>query len=299
MLNLSKINKLVNSKVFNNKNELEPLKKDNSLIKMGPWYVYTLIDPFDNKIFYVGKGKGRRSEEHEKAVKNGTEVNKKKKEKINQILDRGDEVMDRVIGRYHTAEEALAVESTLIKWVYGLRNLTNVVHGHQHKNIRSFGNYKIIKGLDIEKNILPTDHAFTKELQIDAERYDINEKLIFLRYQLHKYDETLEISMPDFQKKKDPAIFVKLNGFARLQLMMRTNGADNVILNVRAIEMKRKHNQEFIRKYQNIFDIKMKNSNDSYFKLDEWKGKKAPHYLNDIGLIIKNVKTTLSIVKNA
>lgn len=266
---------------------------------MGPWYVYVLIDPFDNKIFYVGKGKGRRSEEHEKAVMNGTEINKKKEERIKQILDRKEKVMDRVIGRYPIEEEALAVESTLIKWVYGLKNLTNVVHGHKHDNIRSLGSYKIIKGLDIDKNILPSDHAFTKELQIDAERYDINGKLIFLRDQLHKYDETLEISKPDFQKKKDPAIFVRLNKFARLQLMMRTNGADNVILNVRAIEMNRRQNQEFLRKYQNVFDIKMKNSNDSYFKLNEWKGKKAPHYINDIGLIIKNVKTTLSIVKNA
>lgn len=80
--------------------------------------------------------------------------------------------------------------------------------------------------------------------------------------------------------------------------MMRPNGADNVILNIRAIEMNRKYNSLFIRKYENEFEIKMINSNDSYFKFDEWKRRKAPHYINDIGTIIKRVieiRTRLNI----
>ena len=48
------------------------------------YYTYTLIDPRNEKIFYVGKGQKTRMYDHENAVQRGMIPNKK--ERINEFL---------------------------------------------------------------------------------------------------------------------------------------------------------------------------------------------------------------------
>lgn len=264
---------------------------------MRPYYVYVLVDPLDSEVFYVGKGKGRRLEQHKKSVDNGIERNKEKEERIKKIQLRNEEVMELVVARFDTEEEAYAVESTLIKWVYGFSNLTNSVHGHYHENIRNNGNLRPIQGLDVEKKIMPNDPVFTRELEIESERYSIHDKLDFLRKQLLLNYNRLEISEPDFTKKKDPSLYVRINDTARLQLMMRPSGTDVVIFNVRALKMDKYHNDRFKRKYENNYEIKMRDSNDSYFKLKQWKDKRPPHFRNDINFICEEVLRTVDELK--
>jgi LEM-3-like GIY-YIG domain len=255
---------------------------------MKPFYVYVLIDPFVEEVFYVGKGKNRRIEQHTKYIHSGNADDKLKIKRINKIIARGGKVIDRVIGRYDTEQEAFAVESTLIKWVYGLENLTNVVHGHYHKDIRDKGNLKIIKGLDIEQKLFPNDTVFTRELETENERYSISDKLNFVRNQLIIFNSKWQISEPSFRKKKDPSIYVNINNVSSLQLMMRSSGTDIVIMNIRAIKMGKEFNERFIQRYDHKFNIKMRNSNDSYFKLEGWINFR-PHYRNDIIYILKNL----------
>jgi hypothetical protein len=252
------------------------------------FYVYVLIDPFSEEVFYVGKGKNRRIEQHTKYIHNGNSEDKLKNNRINQILEKGKEVKGRVIGRYETEQEAFVVESTLIKWVYGLENLTNLVHGHYHKNIRDKGNLKIIKGLDIEQKLFPNDAVFTRELETENERYSISDKLNYVRNQLLLFNSEWLISEPSFKKKKDPAIYVKINDISRLQLMMRSSGTNVIIMNIRAIKMGKMFNDRFIQKYDQVFNIKMRESSDSYFKLENWINHR-PHYKNDLIYILKNV----------
>ena len=258
-----------------------------------PYYVYVLIDPFTNEVFYVGKGKNRRLEQHQKDVLNGHEDDKLKNQRISKIISQGNNVIDRIIGRYETEEEALAVESTLIKWAYGLENLTNIVHGHYHKEIRDKGNLKIIKGIDVEQKLDPNDKLFTRELESSNDQYAIREKLNYLRNQLLIFNENWEISEPDFFKKKDPAIFIKINEISRLQLMMRSSGTDVVIMNIRAIRQESSANRLFKETYLNKFEVKMLDSSDSYFKLPGWIHN-TPHYKNDMAYIIKNILRVFS-----
>ena len=90
-------------------------------------YVYFLIDPRDNKIFYVGKGQGNRVFAHAKgALKKALSSDKMKL--IRKIIREGRQVR-HVIHRHGLEEnEALAVEASLIE-AFGLEGLKQKVQG--------------------------------------------------------------------------------------------------------------------------------------------------------------------------
>lgn len=101
------------------------------------YYVYCLVDPRDNKVFYVGKGKGDRAFAH---IHNATAEpdESAKNQRINEI---GAENVIHYIVRHDLSEqEAFRLESTLIDFLMdnrlngGENHLTNLVHGHHHSD---------------------------------------------------------------------------------------------------------------------------------------------------------------------
>jgi hypothetical protein len=89
------------------------------------YYVYELIDPRTDNVFYVGKGCGARCHQHVKdCKKNRTSANASKDEIINSILSEGLEIIVRKV--FFTDDESLAYqnEERVIR-EYGLVNLTN------------------------------------------------------------------------------------------------------------------------------------------------------------------------------
>lgn len=105
----------------------------STIEKLG-YYVYVLIDPRDNKIFYVGKGKGNRVNQH---LLGALDENSQETEKIKRIRDiqgQGLQVGLDIIRHELTEKEAFEVESALID-LLGLENLTNIQNGH-HGNER-------------------------------------------------------------------------------------------------------------------------------------------------------------------
>lgn len=87
------------------------------------YYVYTLIDPRSNRIFYVGEGKGKRAWSHQ--VFKSCTNNPHKDRVIQKIHSSGLEVIVKIIKENLTKAQSVEYESLLIEEI-GLENLTNI-----------------------------------------------------------------------------------------------------------------------------------------------------------------------------
>ena len=106
----------------------------SSVIEALGYYVYCLVDPRDNRIFYVGKGRGNRVFEHvQEALREcgGTS----KDERIRDIERCGLHVRFYIVRHRLSEEEAYLVESALIDLLtfkgFNIESvLTNIQAGH-------------------------------------------------------------------------------------------------------------------------------------------------------------------------
>jgi len=95
---------------------------------MKDFYVYQLIDPRNNTVFYVGKGQGNRMYQHEEIAKKGKSENRKLRNKIIKILLKRKNILYRKIFETDDEGKALLKEKEIIKKL-GLENLCNVTEG--------------------------------------------------------------------------------------------------------------------------------------------------------------------------
>jgi len=113
--------------------ERKNLKLSQSTIEKLRYYVYLLIDPRNNKVFYVGKGKGNRINQNllgalDDRTKEGEKINR-----IREIEKTGQKIKNVILRHDLDEEEAFAVESAMIDFL-GMNNLTNIVNGHHLEN---------------------------------------------------------------------------------------------------------------------------------------------------------------------
>lgn len=108
-------------------------KLSQSTIEKLGYYVYLLIDPRNGKIFYVGKGKGNRINQHLSGVLNDETNETEKIKKIREIQNFGLDVEHIVLRHELIEKEAFEVESAVID-VLGKDNLTNLVKGHNSED---------------------------------------------------------------------------------------------------------------------------------------------------------------------
>jgi len=146
------------------------------------YYVYALIDPRNNEIFYVGKGTGDRIFDHEK--EKGFDTDNTKVCRINDIKNSGNEVK-KIIVLYGLAEkEAFVAEATMINLIKYITpaDLTNVVSGHHAdkvmtvEEIESTYGAEVLTERDIFHNLLVVkinslyDYNMTKREIMDCAR---------------------------------------------------------------------------------------------------------------------------------
>lgn len=103
---------------------------------VGPFYVYVLVDPRDDTIFYVGKGTGDRLAAHGREADLEREPGQTAKTaRIHAIRATGGEPRIDIVRHGLTTErEAFMIEAALIDCLHGL---TNAVAGHGVSNGRS------------------------------------------------------------------------------------------------------------------------------------------------------------------
>lgn len=234
------------------------------LLDLLPHYVYELRDPQDNSVFYVGKGTGARIDYH-----SADEDNSKGK-RIREIESAGGQVIRIVIGRFVTEDEALAVESVLIKWVYGLSNLTNLIHGHRHRLVRGYSEQAVAQysehpGIDRPRMIEGVrDGQYTADLRQKITNNQVLEKLESLRDELRNHPDLngLTVSDPDLTVAQDPCLLI--TGLApasvQIQVKMQLTGK-KVVLNL--IPASHKQLQDFSDALKNIaqpYEIRSGNS---------------------------------------
>ena len=92
-------------------------------------YVYLLIDPRNDEIFYVGKGNGSRVFAHAQDALADDEVASDKLDRIREIHVAGHEVRRELLRFGLTDRAAFEVEAAAIQ-LLGLSELTNAVEGH-------------------------------------------------------------------------------------------------------------------------------------------------------------------------
>ena len=98
------------------------------------YYVYALIDPRNNKIFYVGKGVGNRVFNHVSCAIN-EEAESEKLDTIRAIIKDKQEVKHYILRHRLTEHEAYLVESAFIDFLTyadfkSVAEMTNIVAGH-------------------------------------------------------------------------------------------------------------------------------------------------------------------------
>ena len=95
---------------------------------VGAYYVYQLVDPRDNSVFYVGKGKGDRIKIHAKNARLGRIDNAPKHQMIQSIHCEGLDVIERVVSYHETSASAYKAEREMIAELKSA-GLTNIAGG--------------------------------------------------------------------------------------------------------------------------------------------------------------------------
>src|ERR1700759_482954 len=95
------------------------------------WFVYALIDPRKRKkgrVFYIGKGSGRRDKVHLRLAARGAARNPKLQNKLNKLIQLGLTYSVEIL--FSSTDEKLCLEKEM-EWIafYGLETLCNVTEG--------------------------------------------------------------------------------------------------------------------------------------------------------------------------
>jgi hypothetical protein len=104
--------------------------------KMSKYYVYHLIDPRDNSVFYVGKGTKNRIDQHERDARNLKFANAAKESVIHAIWNAGLQVIKVKVAHFTSEQDAYKFEKEQIDEI-GIINLTNLAKGGESDDFKA------------------------------------------------------------------------------------------------------------------------------------------------------------------
>ena len=133
------------------KNKLSiKLFSEKAIEQLNGFYVYALIDPRNNQIFYIGKGAGNRVFSHEIESGKSPKSEKAKLKRIQEIEAAGFDVKRVVVNWGMTESEAFAAEAALINMLSFLSAdmLTNAVAGHHVHEAMTVEDFDLLYGAE-------------------------------------------------------------------------------------------------------------------------------------------------------
>lgn len=155
------------------------------------YYVYFLINPLDNKIFYIGKGKYNRVFDHAKGASLDW-IKNDKLDIIREIIDKGEAVKYYILRHGMTEKEAYLVESAFIDFLTFadfsfIANISNIIAGHNQwdKGLKTVEEIELLYNcppLDIENkshrllciNINGTYHSSVDIYEVTRKSWVLN-----------------------------------------------------------------------------------------------------------------------------
>lgn len=152
---------------------------EKTLSAINGYYVYALIDPRSNDVFYIGKGTGNRVFSHEIESGKTSAAEKEKIRRIQDIEKSGLSVKRIMINWGLSEQEAFASESSLINLFHFIpgNQLTNIVAGHHIHECLTVENFELEYGAvplkieEIKHNILVI--KINKQYRKDMSDYEI------------------------------------------------------------------------------------------------------------------------------
>jgi len=124
---------------------------EKALSALNGFYVYALIDPRSNDVFYIGKGIGNRVFSHEIESSKSPRSEKEKLKRISDIEKDGFEVKRLIVNWGLTESEAFASEATLINLINAVSGglLTNIVAGHHVHESLTVEEFELMYGAEL------------------------------------------------------------------------------------------------------------------------------------------------------
>ena len=126
------------------------LFSEKAVEQLNGFYVYALIDPRNNQVFYIGKGISNRVFSHEIESGKSPKSEKAKLKRIQEIEAAGFDVKRVVVNWSMTESEAFAAEAALINMLSFLSAdmLTNAVAGHHVHEAMTVEDFDLLYGAE-------------------------------------------------------------------------------------------------------------------------------------------------------
>lgn len=126
------------------------LFSEKAVEQLNGFYVYALIDPRNNQVFYIGKGIGNRVFSHEIESGKSPKSEKAKLKRIQEIEAAGFDVKRIIVNWSMTESEAFAAEAALINMLSFLSAdmLTNAVAGHHVHEAMTVEDFDLLYGAE-------------------------------------------------------------------------------------------------------------------------------------------------------